>query len=163
MPLLIRLLLLLTIVPLAELTLLLWFADVTDWRLTLALVIGTGLAGAWMLRRQGWRTWQRIQDDLRGGRVPADSLQDGLMIMLAAALLITPGILTDAAGLLLLAPASRSMVKAYLASRFKTKFAFRTFGPNGAAWSAETGDADDEIIDVPSRPAGSAEVDQLPR
>ena len=71
MPLLIRLLLLLTIVPLAELSLLLWLSDVTDWRLTLALVIGTGVAGSWLLRRQGWRTWRRLQDDLReeGGQL----------------------------------------------------------------------------------------------
>ncbi len=156
---LIQLLLLLTIVPLTELSLLLWLSDLTDWRFTLALVIGTGIAGSWMLRRQGWRTWQRVQEDLRSGRLPAASLQDGLMIMLAAALLITPGVLTDAAGLLLLMPGVRNLAKAYLGHRFKARFAFQQFNPGAASWSsgaanwpADNASVDDEIIDVPSRP-----------
>lgn len=161
MPLLIRVLLLLTIVPLAELSLLLWLSDVTDWRLTLALVIGTGVAGSWLLRRQGWRTWQRLQDDLRGGRLPADSLQDGLLIMLAAALLITPGVLTDLAGLLLLTPAVRSRAKAYLASRFKARFSFQAFGAQGSQWAAGPA-VDDDVIDVECQPVSCQQIERPP-
>lgn len=159
MPLLIRLLLLLTIVPLAELSLLLWLSDVTDWRLTLALVIGTGVAGSWLLRRQGWRTWQRLQDDLRDGRLPADSLQDGLLVMLAAALLITPGVLTDLAGLLLLTPTVRRRAKAHLASRFKTRFSFQAFSAPGSHWAAGPA-ADDDVIDVECQPVACRQIER---
>ena len=153
---LLRLILLLTLVPLVELWLLLWLSELTDWRLTLALVIGTGIAGGWLFRRQGWRIWGDLQDDLRHGRAPVDSLQDGAMILLAAALLVTPGVLTDAAGILLLVPAVRRRVKAYLARRFKANFKFQTFSPGGATWVSEPPGGDDEIIDVDSRPVTDA-------
>ena len=159
---LIRLILLLTIVPLVELTLLLWLSDLTDWRLTLALVIGTGIAGSWLFRRQGWRIWTELQDDLRHGRTPVDSLQDGALVLLAAALLVTPGVLTDVAGLLLLVPAVRRVVKSYLRQRFKTRFKFQAYGPGGAAWTNESGD-NDEIIDVDSRSVADGRLNHLPR
>ena len=154
---LVRLILLLTIVPLVELSLLLWLSDLTDWRLTLALVIGTGVAGGWLFRRQGWRIWADLQADLRHGRMPVDSLQDGAMILLAAALLVTPGILTDTAGILLLIPAVRRQVKAYLGRKFKANFTFQSISPGGARqWTSEPSGADDEIIDVDSRPVTDA-------
>ncbi|HUY88995.1 MAG TPA: FxsA family protein [Pirellulales bacterium] len=160
---LIRLILLLTIVPLVELTLLLWLSDLTDWRVTLALVIGTGIAGSWLFRRQGWCIWGELQDDLRHGRTPVDSLQDGVLVLLAAALLVTPGILTDAVGLSLLVPAVRRRVRAYLGQKFKARFTFQAFGPGGATWTTERPDDNDEIIDVDSRPAPDGRLDHLPR
>ena len=160
---LVRLILLLTLVPLVELGLLLKLGELTDWRLTLALVIGTGVAGGWLFRRQGWRIWGDLQDDLRHGRAPVDSLQDGAMILLAAALLVTPGVLTDAAGILLLIPAVRRRAKAYLARKFKAHFRFQTFSPGGGPkWTTNPPD-DDEIIDVDSRPVTADRLDHLPR
>jgi UPF0716 protein FxsA len=160
---LIRLILLLTILPLVELSLLLWLSDLTDWRLTLALVIGTGVAGGWLFRRQGWRIWGQLQADLQQGRMPVDSLQDGALILLAAVLLVTPGVLTDAAGILLLIPPIRRRVKAYFARRFKSKFAFRSFASGGTSWTSETASGEDEIIDVDSRPVAEGRLDHFPR
>ena len=125
--------------------LLAWFSAHTDWRLTVALVIGAGVLGAWLIRWQGWRTWRRIQEELARGAMPADAVQDGLLILVAGVLLITPGVLTDAVGVLLLVPPVRRLVKSRLIRRFKASFAVHTVHDGT---SGTRGDVDDKIIDV---------------
>lgn len=114
--LLFRLLLLFTIVPLTELWLLLWLGSVTSVGFTVLVVLVTGFLGATLARYQGWQTWQRIQLQLQRGEPPAAALVDGLMILIAGALLITPGLLTDATGFLLLMPPVRARLRAHLLS-----------------------------------------------
>ncbi len=89
------LLLLFIFVPLVELALLLYLADTTSWQLTLGLVVATGVFGTALARSQGWRAWSRIRDELAAGRMPAEPLLDAVLIFVAGALLLTPGILTD--------------------------------------------------------------------
>ena len=117
-----RILLVLIVVPLVELTLLMVLADWTNWQTALALVLVTGVAGGLLIRHQGWRTLSRIQSELAAGQMPADALLDGVLILAAGVLLLTPGILTDLIGLFLLIPASRQLVKAYLGRRFRARF-----------------------------------------
>ena len=114
---LILLLLLLTLLPLMELALLIQLYQVTDLGTTLAVVILTGVVGAALARRQGLETWYRIQRRLSEGKPPTTELMDGLMIFIAGALLITPGMLTDAAGFLLLMPPVRRLLRGWLARR----------------------------------------------
>ena len=109
-----RLILLLTIVPLVELWLLLWISDRTSLLFTVGLVIVTGVLGAALARWQGLRTLTKIQSQLQDGKMPGDALFDGVLILLAAAVLVTPGILTDACGFLLLIPPCRQVVKGIL-------------------------------------------------
>lgn len=92
------------LVPLAELALLLYLAEIFSWQRTLLLVIVTGVLGTLLARSQGWRTWVRIRDELAAGRMPAESLLDAVLIFVAGALLLTPGVLTDALGISLLIP-----------------------------------------------------------
>jgi UPF0716 family protein affecting phage T7 exclusion len=72
-----------------------------------------------MARRQGLRAISEVQQELEAGRLPTSSLLDGVMILIAAALLVTPGVLTDAFGFLCLVPAFRSTVKAQLLRRIE--------------------------------------------
>ncbi|MFO0869411.1 MAG: FxsA family protein [Pirellulales bacterium] len=130
-----RLFLLFIIVPLIELALLMILADATDWKVALALVLVTGAAGAWLVRHQGWRTLQRIRAELRAGRLPADALLDGLFILLAGGLLLTPGILTDLTGLALLFPPTRAWAKYRLVQWFQTRW---IRAGNGAAAESAT-------------------------
>ena len=109
--------LLLTLVPLMELALLIRLYQATDLATTLAVVILTGIVGAALARRQGLETWHRIQHRLSEGRPPTVELMDGLMIFIAGALLITPGMLTDAVGFLLLIPPVRRLLRGWLARR----------------------------------------------
>ena len=119
---LIKLLLLFTVVPLLELYILLKVADTTSAGFTFALVLVTGLVGATLARWQGFSWRRRLQQDLTSGQLPADSLLDGLLIFIAGALLITPGILTDAAGFSLLIPPLRALAKRAIKRRFMRNF-----------------------------------------
>lgn len=105
------LLLLFVGLPIAELALLFKVNAFLSLGGTLALVAGTGLLGAWLARRQGLRQIGLIQQALAEGRMPAPHLVDGILILLAGTLLITPGLITDSAGFLLLVPPVRRRIK----------------------------------------------------
>ncbi len=109
-------------VPLAELSLLLILGAKTLWWVPLALVVVTGICGAWLARMQGARTYLRIQGELQAGRMPTDALLDAAMIFVAGALLLTPGILTDIFGFSLLVPPCRRLYRRNLTRRFQTRF-----------------------------------------
>ncbi|MEM8995819.1 MAG: FxsA family protein [Acidobacteriota bacterium] len=118
-----RLLLLFTLLPLVELWLLLNVGSRLGVPATVALVFGTGVLGAWLARRQGLDTWKRLQTETAAGRLPTDAMVDGLLILIAGAVLLTPGILTDLAGFFLLTPDGRAWIRRAavdsMAQRFK--------------------------------------------
>jgi UPF0716 protein FxsA len=143
---LLRLFLLFTLIPLAELILLVWIGAHTSWQFTLALIILPGLLGAAVARHQGLRCWRLAQQQLSRGELPTDALLDGLMILIAGVLLITPGVLTDSAGLLLLAPPIRQVVRRYVARRLQSKMV--VYSRSGGAQTN-----DETVIDVEHGPA----------
>lgn len=143
---LLRLLLLFTVVPLVELVLLLVLADYTGWRFTLGLVLATGIAGAALARWQGLRCLRRLQQQAAAGQVPADALMDGLMILVAAALLVTPGVLTDVVGFGLLAPPVRSVLKRRLRRHWEGRF--HAFRPPAEPPAGAVHPPRDRIIDI---------------
>jgi UPF0716 protein FxsA len=101
------LLLIFTVIPVTELFLLLWLASVTSVWFTLGLILTTALVGAMLVRWQGLLTLMAARRDLAQGRFPKDQIMDGLMLLVAGALLLTPGLLTDAMGFALLVPPVR--------------------------------------------------------
>jgi UPF0716 protein FxsA len=116
-----RLFLLFTLWPIIELAMLLYVADsIGGWN-TFAIVIGTGLLGAWLVRREGWRAWERIQRDLRAGRMPADAMTDGLMVFAGGILLITPGVLSDLLGVCLIFPPTRAVLRYLFLRRWQVR------------------------------------------
>ncbi len=148
---LIRLILLFTLVPIVELVLLLWLSEVTSWQTTLLLVLTTGVVGAWLARMQGFQTWIKIQQQLSQGEAPAGTLVDALLIFVAGALLLTPGILTDAVGFGLLIPPIRTAIKSYLAKRFRGHIVTRTTSSTAEFFSGPQDPQnrhDEQIIDV---------------
>lgn len=114
-----RLLLLFIVVPALELFLLLQLGAYVGPLPTFALIVLTGMVGAYLARRQGLSVLGTAQAQMRAGELPAGSLADGVMIVIAGALLMTPGILTDGVGFLLLVPRFRAFVKGQLQSRFR--------------------------------------------
>ena len=108
---LLRLFLFFTLVPLAELVLLIELGRFLGLAPTLAVVLATGALGAWLTRRQGLRALASVRSDIEHGIVPAGALLDGALILAAGLLLITPGLLTDAAGFLLLVPRVRTAIR----------------------------------------------------
>ena len=113
-----RLLALFLVVPIAELFLLLWIGGRVGLGPTLALIVTTALVGSWLARREGLATWRRVQERLAAGGLPGRELTDGLIILVSGALLLTPGVLTDAAGLLGLLPPSRALLRRWAERRF---------------------------------------------
>ncbi len=110
------LLLLFLIVPLAEIYLLIKAGGAIGALNTVALVVFTAVVGAWLLRLQGLATLRRVQLSLEQGELPETALIEGVMLLLAGALLLTPGFITDIVGFVLLVPSSRvALAKALLA------------------------------------------------
>lgn len=97
-PLLFRVLVGITLLPLAEYALLVWISDTIGFTLTLLLLLSSGALGAWCVRRQGLRAWNRILLQVRRGEPVGESIFDGVLILLAGVLLITPGLLSDIVG-----------------------------------------------------------------
>jgi UPF0716 protein FxsA len=114
-----KLLLAFILVPLGEFFLLVWIADRTSIWTTFGLVIITGIIGSLLARAEGLKALNRFREASREGRIPGREIQDGLLIAFAAALLLTPGLITDCVGFLLLMPKTRGVVREFLAKRLK--------------------------------------------
>jgi len=110
-----------TLVPLLELYLLIRLGTYIGAVDTIAVVIGTGLVGGLLAKSQGLAVLHRMRTELNQGRPPAESLFDGLLILIAGAMLITPGLLTDGLGLLILIPWSRQAFKSWLTRKIQEK------------------------------------------
>jgi len=110
-----------TLVPLVELYLLIRLGTYIGVVDTIAIVIGTGVAGGLLAKSQGLAVLDRMRAELNQGRLPAESLLDGLLILIAGAMLMTPGLLTDGLGLLLLIPWSRQAFKSWLKRKIQEK------------------------------------------
>jgi len=145
-----------TAVPLLELYLLFKLSGIFGFWTTIAVVLSTGLAGAALARWQGWRAMRRLQTDMQQGMLPVGALGDGVLILIASVLLITPGVLTDIVGLSLLVPPLRALVKhglqRWLAGRLEVGapmlWTQETEGSRQANPDATARSSRDEIIDV---------------
>lgn len=115
---LLKLFLAFTLIPLLELYLLIKIGAYMGALNTLVLVILTGFAGAYLARMQGMKTLHRVRSQLQQGMMPAEDLIDAVIIFAAGIVLLTPGLLTDIAGLLLLFPTSRFHFKRWLRHKF---------------------------------------------
>ena len=137
-------------IPATELTLLIFLFRLSGWEITLGLIVLTGILGGFLAKRQGWQIWGRIKGDLAAGILPTIDLIHGLFILIAGALLLTPGLLTDISGFLLLVPAVRLFLGKKLLTKFGTKVgsAKFTYEHVNTRAAGSQGSPDDEIIDV---------------
>ena len=113
------LLLLFTVIPLIELSILIAIGTQLGPINTIILVVITAITGAWLARSQGISALWNIRNAISEGKMPAEELLDGLMILVAGVFLITPGILTDITGILLLIPQVRVIVKNLIKKRLQ--------------------------------------------
>lgn len=97
--------------PVAELYVIVQSARAFGLLETFAALVVISVAGALLLKQQGLRTWRSLQATLERGEVPAREAVDGALILCGGALLLTPGFITDAAGLVLLLPPTRAALK----------------------------------------------------
>ncbi len=107
--------------PIVELALLIKLHGMVGFFPTIAVVFLTGVAGAALVRRQGLSILFKIQQQLSVGNLPAPQLMDGVMILIAGALLVTPGLITDVTGFLLLVPRIREYIRKWLRKTLEGK------------------------------------------
>lgn len=152
-----KLLILFVVLPLVELCLVLLLGQYLGVAWTLVFIIGTGILGTWLARTQGISTYQRIQQELSQGRMPTDSLIDGALILLAGILLISPGVLTDLVGILLMIPPTRILFRRWLIAWFKRNFKIQTLvtGPRASG----DGVVDSYATETTSEPVESRRID----
>lgn len=108
------LVLLFLVVPLAELYFIIQVGQAFGALNTIALLIIISAAGAWLVKREGISVWKRFQRQIEAGAVPGKEIADGVMILFAGALLMTPGFLTDILALALLLPPVRAAIRSVL-------------------------------------------------
>jgi UPF0716 protein FxsA len=130
------------IIPVSEITLFVLVGGQIGVLATIGLVILTAAAGSILLRWQGMKALARIQIELAANRVPSKELVQGVMILLAGLLLMTPGFLTDMLGLLLFIPPVRDAVWRFLSARVNVQ----TFGGGFAQRGA--GRAEPGVVDL---------------
>ncbi|CAN5147156.1 hypothetical protein BH18ACT9_BH18ACT9_11360 [soil metagenome] len=103
--------LLFVVVPIAEIYLLIQIGQtIGAWWTVLLLVVG-GVLGSYLLKREGSRAWQALQESLRARRMPARELADGALILFGGTLLLTPGFLSDFVGLFCILPPTRPLAR----------------------------------------------------
>jgi UPF0716 protein FxsA len=105
------LVLLFLLVPLAELYVIIQVGQAFGALNTIALLILISAAGAWLVKREGMSVWRRFQRQIESGAVPGKEIADGVMILFAGALLMSPGFLTDVLAIALLLPPVRAVVR----------------------------------------------------
>ncbi|MEA3501679.1 MAG: FxsA family protein [Actinomycetota bacterium] len=110
------------VVPIMEIALLIAFSRAVGIWWTIGLVVVTAFVGSWLVTRQGRDTIRAVRLEFERGAFPAASLAHGAMILLAGAFLLTPGLLTDAVGFLLLVPAVRETIRRWFVARSASRW-----------------------------------------
>ncbi len=110
------------IVPIIEIVLFMYVGSWIGIWPTVALVVVTAFVGSWLVSRQGRATWIRLRDDIAQGVVPTVPIVNGAMILVAGALLLTPGFLTDGIGLALLVPSVRDAIRVWGTARLSSRW-----------------------------------------
>jgi UPF0716 protein FxsA len=106
-----RLIGLLLLIPLLDALLLVVLGAMFSWPLVVAAVVLTALVGMLLVRAEGRHTMRKIQQKVAQGDAPTDELMDGALLLVAGAFLLTPGLVTDVLGFLLVIPLTRYPIR----------------------------------------------------
>jgi UPF0716 protein FxsA len=118
------LLLLFILVPIVEIYVIIQVGQAIGALWTILLLIAASVVGVRLLAWQGRNAWRGFQDALAAGRVPHREILDGVMIIVGGTLLLTPGFITDAVGLLLLLPPTRALIRRAFGRSLRRRGAF---------------------------------------
>ncbi len=101
-------------VPLLEIFVLIQVGQVIGPWWTILLLVVDSIIGTWLIRREGGKAWQALRVALETGRMPARELADGALILVGGTLMLSPGFVTDAFGILLIVPVTRPLARRLL-------------------------------------------------
>jgi len=122
------LVLLFIVVPLVELFILIQVGQVIGPLWTIAALVVVSVLGAWLVRREGPRAWRRFREALEQGRLPTDEVIEGALVLFGGVLLLTPGFLSDALGLVLMIPPTRALIAGQLKRRLGARMSMSILG-----------------------------------
>ncbi|MCW8093236.1 FxsA family protein [Alteromonas sp. ASW11-130] len=144
-----NLFLLFAIMPIIEIAVLVQVGDVIGGWNTIALVLISAFVGAYFVRREGVNTLKTAQQKMQSNQIPGQEMLEGLMLVVAGVLLVTPGFITDTFGLLLVLPPSRKFfaqkLKKHLSMQVVTGASFHSHEHYKA--SSHPQDKDSDIIE----------------
>lgn len=110
----IALFLIFIVVPLAELYVLIQVGQVIGVWWTILLLIADSVFGSWLIKREGSRAWHALQQRINGGQLPTKEVADGVLVVVGGALMLSPGFVSDAFGVLLILPVTRPLFRRLL-------------------------------------------------
>ncbi|MDN4502523.1 FxsA family protein [Alteromonadaceae bacterium BrNp21-10] len=114
-----KLFILFALLPIAEIALLINVGEqIGGWN-TVGIVILTAAVGAYLVRQQGMATLFQAQTKMRAGQMPGQEMAEGLLLVIAGVLLVTPGFITDAFGFILTLPITRPLIAKVLLSKMQ--------------------------------------------
>ncbi len=102
------------VLPLVEIYVLIQVGQVIGIGPTILLLVADAVVGTWVVRHEGGRAWQALRDALDSGRMPAKEIADGALILMGGTLMVAPGFVTDAFGILLILPFTRPLFRRVL-------------------------------------------------
>ena len=146
-----KLFLLFAILPIIEIAILINVGEqIGGWN-TVFIVIITAFAGAHLVRQQGLNTLMQAQQKMQGGTMPGQEMAEGLLLVIAGVLLVTPGFITDGFGFLLSLPMTRPVIARALlkslAVRVVTQGQTGEFNTQYSAGKNQTEAGNDEVIE----------------
>lgn len=159
-----RLLLLFTLLPIIEISLLIPLHDAMGSAATVGLVCVTAILGTALTKWQGSAALRRIKEAIGSGKLPGEEIVDGVLVLMAGVTLITPGVLTDTTGLLLLVPFVRAPVRKYAMKRvtawMENKTTSYVVGGSSSSFGGSPfgGGGRDDVIDITPEEGASERV-----
>jgi UPF0716 protein FxsA len=118
------------VVPLIEIYVLVQVGQVIGPWWTILLLVLDSILGTWLIRREGSRAWRALRSAVDDGRIPGRELADGALILIGGTMMLAPGFVTDALGILLILPPTRPVFRRLLTALATRRLLARAAGPN---------------------------------
>lgn len=148
----------LVVVPLAEIYVLIQVGQVIGPWWTILLLVVDSVIGGWLIRREGARAWRALNAAIGNGRMPARELADGALILVGGTLMLSPGFVTDALGILLILPVTRPLFRGALTGFVARRVVVGAVGGPATGWPGRTGGQAGDRRSGPAGPGGDGPV-----
>ena len=142
-----KLFLLFAILPIVEIAILINVGEQIGGWYTVAIVIITAFAGAHLVKQQGLSTLMQAQQKIQAGAMPGQEMAEGLLLVIAGVLLVTPGFITDGIGFLLSLPMTRPLIARGLVKNLSLKMVNPSFNGSFSQQQPYSTDESDDIIE----------------
>jgi UPF0716 protein FxsA len=119
------------VLPIVEIYVIIQVGRVIGAWWTVILLVADAILGAWLVKREGRRAWQALQETIGTGRMPTKQLADGALVLVGGTLMIAPGFVTDVFGFLCVLPFTRPLMRRLLTAYLAKRVTVAVTGGNG--------------------------------